>query len=93
MENSITIKPLKQNNMLETFDKNSNYWLQFEEAEWSSDLRHTNVKLEKVLSIELKGTHELSEENKIPEDTVFIMSVRDAEYLHAWLSVFLKDKV
>jgi hypothetical protein len=71
--------------MLELFDQNSNYWLQFEESK-------TSIRTD-VVSVLLKGTDNLSEEDKIPEETEFIMSVRDAEYLHAWLTIFLKDKV
>lgn len=71
--------------MLEIFDRNSNYWLQFEESKTSS---RTDV-----LCISLKGTDNLSEEDKIPEETEVIVSVRDAEFLHAWLTIFLKDKV
>jgi hypothetical protein len=85
MQKIITIKPLKQNKMLELFDQNSNYWLQFEESK-------TSIRTD-VVSVLLKGTDNLSEEDKIPEETEFIMSVRDAEYLHAWLTIFLKDKV
>lgn len=74
--------------MLELFDKNCHYWLQFEEAQWGLDGTCTDV-----VSVEIKNTIEVPDEDKVPEETVFIMSVKDAKYLHGWLTVFLKDKV
>ena len=79
--------------MLELFDKNCHYWLQFEEAQWNPDWKNNDIKCHDVVSVQIKNTIEVPEEDKVPEETDFIMSVKDAKYLHAWLTVFLKDKV
>ena len=72
--------------MLELFDKNGNYWLKFEDCEWNND-----GKTEYTLCVELKGTTQLKEDEQIPEETQFMMSVKDARYLHQWLDAFLKN--
>ena len=71
--------------MLQLFDKNGNYWLEFEKAEW-----HNGDGLENVICAELRGTDKLQKEDEIPEETQFMMSLEDAEFLHSWLSVALK---
>lgn len=70
--------------MLKIFDCNNNYWLTFEECEWGGKLKPT-------ISVEIESTDNLPEKEKLQNETIFMMNRKDAEYLHAYLSVFLKN--
>ena len=71
--------------MLKIFDKNNKYWIEFSKVDWWN-----GKTLEKVICVESIGTYELKEDEKIPDEFQIMISLEDAEYLYAFLTVVLK---
>lgn len=76
--------------MLELFDKNGNFWLNIEDCEWAGNHKHGDP-FEKCISIEIKNTGENKKEDCVPDETTFIMSIKDAKYLRAYLDVAINN--